>query len=368
MSRTNTSIIKAALKALDIAGANRMAAPLTGGLGAILMLHNVAPDTGEAFEPNRILRITPEFLKDVVGLVGEMGFEAVALDDIPSRMAAGPGAKPFVAFTCDDGYRDNRDYALPILRRHGIPMAVYVPSDFADAKGNLWWLALERAVRELPRIDVMLGRQRFDFSSRTTSEKVTAYHRLYWALRQLPEHQARDAVDELSRTAGFDPASLCRELVMNWDELREFSSDPLVTIGAHTTGHFALAKLDAASARRQMSESIARIETELDLPCRHFSFPYGTESACGNREFHFARQLGMMTAVTTAKGLIHRRHRNSMTSLPRVSLNGDFQDLRYVRTLLTGAPFALLRGYRRLTGLPNAARDLFTPRRLATST
>jgi len=247
-------------------------------------------------------------------------------------------------------------------------MAVYVPTDFADAKGNLWWLALEKAVRELPRINVVLGRERFDMASRTTSEKVTAFHKLYWVLRQRPEHRVREAVASLSRTAGFDPASLCRELVMNWDELREFSSDPLVTVGAHTTGHFALAMLDAATARRQMSESIARIETELDLPCRHFSFPYGNETACGKREFHFARQLGMMTAVTTAKGLIHRSHRNSMMSLPRVSLNGDFQDLSLVRTLLSGAPFALLSGYRRLTGLPNAARDLFTPRRLATST
>jgi hypothetical protein len=29
-----------------------------------------------------------------------------------------------------------------------------------------------------------------------------------------------------------------------------------------------------------------------------------------------------------------------MTALPRLSLNGDYQDLRYVRVMLTGAPFA----------------------------
>ncbi|MBU2582993.1 MAG: polysaccharide deacetylase family protein [Alphaproteobacteria bacterium] len=369
MSRNNTSIIKAALTALDMTGANRIAAPLTGGLGAILMLHHVAPETGEAFEPNHILRITPEYLEQVIGLVDEMGYEAVSLDDIPARIAAGRDAKPFVAFTFDDGYRDNRDYALPIMRRHDIPMAVYVVSDFADGNGELWWLAVEKAIRELDRIDLVLGNQRFVQSCASLEEKHRVFHQLYWSMRHAPESETRSVAAALAQQAGFDPVSICRELVMNWDELRDFANDPLVTIGAHTTSHYALAKLDAATARRHMNESVARIETELNLPCRHFSFPYGNQIACGTREFRSARRLGMMTAVTTEKGLIHPHHRRAMTALPRVSLNGDYQDLRYLRTLLSGAPFALLEAARRITQTPAAAaRALFTSRRPATST
>ena len=30
-----------------------------------------------------------------------------------------------------------------------------------------------------------------------------------------------------------------------------------------------------------------------------------------------------------------------MTALPRLSLNGDFQDLRYIKVMLSGAPFAV---------------------------
>jgi hypothetical protein len=46
--------------------------------------------------------------------------------------------------------------------------------------------------------------------------------------------------------------------------------------------------------------------------------------------------------VTTRKGLIHPRHAGELTGLPRVSLNGDYQKSRYVKVLLSGAPFALL--------------------------
>ena len=45
--------------------------------------------------------------------------------------------------------------------------------------------------------------------------------------------------------------------------------------------------------------------------------------------------------MTTRKGLIHPRHASELTALPRVSLNGDYQKPRYVKVLLSGAPFAL---------------------------
>lgn len=367
MSRTNTAMIKAALDAFHVAGADRLAAPLTRGIGAVFMLHSVGPDTGYAFEPNRFLRISPEFLEEVVGLVHEMGFEAISLDEIPARLAAGNEAQPFVAFTFDDGYRDNRDYALPILRRHNIPMAIYVTSEFADGTGDLWWLALETAIRRASFVDIAVGTQRMAFETRTDDAKDRAFHRIYWALRDLPEVETRATVARLCNDTGLDRSALCRDLVMDWDELRALAADPLITIGAHTTGHYALAKLDAKTARQQMAGSVARLEMELRSPCRHFSFPYGSRSACGPREFRFARQLGMKTAVTTRKGLIHPRHVTSPTDLPRVSLNGDFQDIRFVRTLLSGAPFALLQAYERLAQVPATARQLFMPRRLATS-
>jgi hypothetical protein len=45
-----------------------------------------------------------------------------------------------------------------------------------------------------------------------------------------------------------------------------------------------------------------------------------------------------------------------MTALPRLSLNGDYQDVRYLKVLLTGLPFALRDGAKRTLAPLSALR------------
>ena len=342
MSRRSTKYLKAALSALHYSGLGEMMAPVTSGLGAIFMLHNVAPETPEAFAPNRILKITPEFLDLTIRQTMEAGFDVLSLDEVAVRLQEPnkPG-RPFVAFTLDDAYRDNLVHAAPVFRRYGAPYTVYAPIDYVDGHGDLWWLALEKVIAALARVDCIIDGQAISMPVATVAEKDAAYHTIYWRLRRIDETVARAIVASLCQHAGLDTSTLCRDLVLDWDGLRELAADPLVTIGGHTLRHYALAKLGAGAMRHEMESSIKRLETELKRPIRHFSYPFGDVCSAGEREFDCARELGMVTAVTTRKGMIHARHAGAMMSLPRVSLNGDYQNVRYTKALLSGAPFAL---------------------------
>lgn len=341
MSRTTAHLLKAALSALHYSGAGRVAAPYTAGAGVIFMLHHVRPEPPEAFEPNRILKVTPAFLEAVIEQVLDAGFDIVSLDEVHRRLEGPRDDRPFACFTLDDGYRDNRDFAYPIFKRHNLPFAIYVPTDYPDGRGDLWWLVLETVVRRSPEIQIQMAGRLRHLSTATTADKDAAFAEIYWWLRRIPEHRARAVVGELAASIGYDPAGLCGELILSWDEIRSLAEDPLVTFGAHTRKHLALAKLPDREAYGEIAESIQRLEAELQRPCHHFSYPYGCEKSVGSREFEIARGLGVKTAVTTRKGLIYGHHRHALTALPRLSLNGDFQDGRYVKVLLTGAPFAV---------------------------
>jgi peptidoglycan/xylan/chitin deacetylase (PgdA/CDA1 family) len=349
MSQRTTKLLKAALSALHYTGADGLIAPFTAGNGVVFMLHHVVPEAQRDFDPNRILRVTPEFLEAVIEQVRASGFDFISLDDVPGRLVAGANSRPFAAFTLDDGYRDNRDVAYPIFKRHSVPFTIYVAPEFADGNGDLWWLNLDEALRRLDRVSLEIRGEQKHFSLLYADAKTAAFEEIYWWLRSLPEDDARDITHQLARQSGIDPFALCRELVMNWDELRSLARDPLVTIGAHTCGHYALAKLSCERARAEMLLSAQRISAELGRPCTHFSYPYGCEESAGEREFAMATELGFSTAVTTRKGLLHTTHAAQLTALPRLSLNGDFQDARYVKVLLSGAPFALWNALHRLS-------------------
>ena len=268
------------------------------------------------------------------------GFEIVSLDEAHFRLIEGDYGKPFVCFTFDDGYRDNFEHAYPIFKRHDLPFAIYVPTDYADGRGDLWWLALEKVIVQVDALDVKIDGSQRRLRCGTPAEKDATFPTLYWWLRSIDEVDARGFVRELCDGIDFDADRLCADLMMNWEEIAQLAADPLVTIGAHTRRHYALAKLTLAEAHAEIEESVRRIEQETGKPAGISAIPTATKPAPGPASSSWSRSSGLKTGVTTRKGLIHPRHAPELTALPRVSLNGDYQKPRYVKVLLSGAPFA----------------------------
>lgn len=329
-------------------GAHRLAARITRGLGAILMFHHVRPWQGPSFAPNRLLEITPEFLAQTIETLRREGFDIVSLDEGLARLKSGGSDAPFAVLTFDDGYRDNLVHALPVLRAHRAPFTLYVTTGFADGTARLWWLELEQAVRGLPHIEIALGGTNYIFECRTAQEKVDSFNRLYWLLRVQPEEEMLSSIAYLAEKADIDSTSLTRHLCMTWDEIQEIAADPLCAIGVHTLTHSMLAHRRIDFARHELFESRRIIETRLGRSASHLAWPVGDPASAGPREFALARDLGFSSAVTTRPGMLFQAHSQHMTALPRLSVNGHWQDTRYLEVLLTGAPFALWNKGRKL--------------------
>jgi hypothetical protein len=156
------------------------------------------------------------------------------------------------------------------------------------------------------------------------------------------EEEQRAFVRQLALATGIDPEAPARESLMDWDEIRRIAAHPLATIGAHTVHHYALARLPEDLARRELADCVTIIERQAGVRPRHLAFPYGYASAVGSREVGLAREAGFVSAVTTRHGLIQPAHANHVHALPRVSVNGRYQDIGHMRTLLSGvaAPLA----------------------------
>jgi peptidoglycan/xylan/chitin deacetylase (PgdA/CDA1 family) len=342
-------IIRGGLESLYFTGAHLVLRPFVGGVGAILMLHHVRPPRPDRFQPNRLLEVTPKFLTRVVKYLRRSRLDIVSLDEMHRRMCEGDFARRFVCITFDDGYRDTMQWAYPILKEANAPFAVYVPTSFPDRLGELWWLVLEAVIARNDRIGLFIDGRDRKFDCRTVAEKRALYDELYWWIRTRPtEAEMRSIIRNLAAFYHVDVAAFCNELCMTWPEISQLAADPLVTIGAHTVNHPMLAKLTPEASRSEMDLSASVLEAALSLRPRHLSYPYGDRTSAGAREFEIAAELGFKTAVTTRPGVLFPSHAKHLTALPRISLNGDYQRMRYVRVLLSGSATALWNGFRRL--------------------
>lgn len=343
-------LFRAVLNSLYFSGAHWALRPLTGGVGAILMLHHVRPQRFDRFQPNRLLEVTPRFFEGTIRRLRRSKVDLISLDEMHRRLTTGDfPRRRFVCVTFDDGYRDNFEFAYPVLKKYEVPFTIYVATSFADRIGELWWLALEAVVAQNEMIGVLIdGRDRW-FECRSVTDKREVFDYLYVWLRGLQtEAELRQAVRELCARHHVDMAAFCADLCMGWDELERFAADPLLTIGAHTVNHPILTKLDDKAVRAELSASRDVIEAALGTRPAHLAYPVGDRSAAGAREFRIARELGFKTAVTTRPGVVFSQHAEHLMALPRISLNGNFQRARYAKVLLSGAATGLWNGFRRL--------------------
>jgi len=344
------TIIRTGLETLYFSGMHHVMRPLVGGVGAILMLHHVRPPRADAFQPNQLLEITPVFLERLLHRLSHSALDVISLDEMHRRFISGDFKRRFVCITFDDGYKDLMQWAYPLLKKYQLPFALYIPTSFPDRLGELWWVALEAVIAQNNRIGMVINGEDQYFECGTVSEKRELYDAVYGYLRSMKtEDEVRRFVRDLCATYRVDITSFCRDLCMSWEQIAELAADPLVTIGAHTVNHMMLKKVPNDSAvRAEMEMSRTVLEAALGKRPEHLAYPVGDATSAGPREFRIAAELGFRTATTTRPGVLFKAHRDHLTALPRISVNGEFQQQRYLKVLMSGAATAMWNGFRRV--------------------
>ncbi|QKV18322.1 polysaccharide deacetylase family protein [Oricola thermophila] len=310
--------------------------PLLKGMGAVLMLHHVRPNEGGA-GLNRLLHVEPEFLDELLDSLKRGGARFVSMDEVAERLRAGHTDEFFLSVTLDDGCRDNLVHAAPVFRAHEVPFTIYVSPGLTDGDADLWWELLERIVEENDEVAFDTAEGRRVLSCRTVAEKHRAYAALMkHALTEIDEDAQRALTRQLCEEYGIDRDAHRRNGLMAWHELQRIQAEPLGDIGAHTMGHYQLRRLDRERAEREIVRSRDVLAERLGTRPRHLAYPYGGPRAAGAREAEIARAAGFDTAVTTRHGMLMPAHARHMHALPRISVNGNYQRVAYVETMLTG--------------------------------
>ena len=250
-------------------------------------------------------------------------YRFVSVDDLEAEITQRRRGKPAAAVTFDDGYRDVYAHALPLLRRKGIPAAVFVVTGFAGSDRPLlndriyrlaahllprWRHAAAEAAQRLTAVGVQ-GEQVHAIAAATISPiaftRAVVTGLSYDALTRLADRLEADAHADLSLPDGALPAT--------WDMLREMRRAGM-SIGSHTARHIRMTNEDASTQAEEVQASRASLERELGEPVAQFAYPDGDFNSAAVR---VVAEAGYRWAYTICR---HRDPYHSRLTIPRLML------------------------------------------------
>ena len=314
-----------------------------GGAGVILRFERVRPRQPGRFQPLMSSEITPRFLDRTVRALKRWKYDIVSLDEMCRRAVTLAERRRFVCLTFDGAYKDLITSAYPVLARHGVPFAAYVPTAFPDGLGEAWWLALEQVIAREARISLVMDRKELRFDIRTAPEKYQLYEFLHGWMRSLAPPDLSTAIRDLCTRYSVDLAAVSRQASMDWDDLTRLAADPLVTIGSATVNYPVLSNLKDTDALREMTMGRAVAQAGFRRDVKHFAYPFGDRAAFRRQHVAMAEEAGLASAVSALPGIVEAEGQTNLHALPRVAWDGRRRSLRAMRVILSGATFPPVR-------------------------
>lgn len=262
---------------------------------SILIFHRVLPVPDPMF---------PDLIDagrfDALVRVLAASFKVLPLGEAAARLAAGTLPSGALSITFDDGYADNAEIALPILRRHGLKATFFVATGFLDG-GRMFNDSVIECVRgargdAADLSEFSLGRR----SLAGAQQRRGVVDELLPQVKYLGLEEREQFIVRLARCLGSD--SLPDDLMMRTAQVVELHRAGM-EIGGHTARHPILRVLADAEAEAEIAEGRVRLQQIIDAPVQVFAYPNGRPMQDYDaRHVEIVRRLGFRAAVSTAPG------------------------------------------------------------------
>jgi len=199
-------------------------------------------------------------------------FDFASLDDIGVCLTSHRRfSRPAAAITFDDGYADVFHNAFPILKRKGIPAAVFVVTEVVGTN----------RMQVHDRLYRCLARPRAPGFNPSELRRMTDW------LTRATQTQILKEIDRLEVGQPATQEELAEFAPLSWEMIAEMEKAGM-TIGSHTASHALLTSEEPAGVSRQIIDSKTALEARLKHPVHHFAYPDGRWNGTVLAQVHHA--------------------------------------------------------------------------------
>jgi peptidoglycan/xylan/chitin deacetylase (PgdA/CDA1 family) len=265
----------------------------------ILGYHKVSPDDHPFFEPvhPRLFEQQMQFLQSC--------YRVMSLQELVQRAARGDVPQRAVAITFDDGYRDNYEYAFPILKKYKFPATIFVATG-AIGTGDLIWHdrifdAFRFATVDRARLeDTSLP----ELNLETSEARQQSLESTLFRAKTLYGDNRRRFIDVVERELRPNLAADRYERMLNWKQIGEMH-DAGIEFGSHTVTHTILSQIPKSEIVKELRDSKRELSERLGTPISSFAYPNGKATDFTDEAKAVLRECGYSCAVTCRSGFNH---------------------------------------------------------------
>ena len=327
------SLVKRAFKrVIAFPGTASLFRPLLRDCGVIFMLHRFnVPELG-------IVGDDPEWLRSCLAYFRRERRELISLTEMFARLEEGHPIRGAIAFTIDDGYREQALVGGAVFAEFDCPATVFATSGFVDGQLWFWWDKIEYVFMNAAKRSVRLELGGRTLTLDLTEEDARRLSQSMFteACKRVPDAVKHEAIREMAAHAevALPERPPDRYAPVSWEEARQ-SETRGITFGPHTVTHPVLAQTPDEQSCYEIEESWKRIQAEMRKPVPVFCYPNGQPDDFSAREIGTLQRLGFAGAVVGSAGYATAQSFQSSTEAPyrvrRFGLPPDFADvLQYV--------------------------------------
>ena len=264
---------------------------------SVLIFHRVTPRSDPLFP----LEMHARRFDALMGQIAR-AFTVMTIGQAHARWRAGSLPRRALSITFDDGYADNAEVALPILRQHGLAATFFVATGYLDG-GRMWNDSVIETLRacRLERIDLSaLGLGSVELTG--AASRRAAIDAVLPVIKYRSLTERAQALALLAQACGNPP--LPADLMMRSAQVRELHAAGM-EIGGHTVRHPILTESEDADARQEILEGRDALRALTGAPVKVFAYPNGRPHRdYDQRHVQMVREAGFDCAVSTAVGTV----------------------------------------------------------------
>lgn len=233
-------------------------------------------------------------------------YRFVGLGELTDSIANKKSFKNICHISFDDGEISFYEVVFPMLKKHSVPVSLFVSPKIIGTNTNFWF-------QEIESFNDVTFRS-FIASYISVPVQLLSGCTTLSILKCFRINTIKKIIDEYLLLNPLEKGPLFN---MNVSQLLEVEQSGLVAIGAHTLDHPILKNETDESSCFEIAESVLQLQKMLGHKVSHFAYPNGAEGYdFSEREIEYLQKAGIRLSFITDSD--HLRNLSSIYKVPRV--------------------------------------------------